>query len=182
MKGVNMGRTPKKCAYRIKTSHRGNICRIIEDEKNCNRETHCRGLCSKHHTYFMRKEKLEKYGAKPKFTYVKKSKYKINKKHHPKECRIIENGKACTTMLHGRGLCARHWLLFERHDLLLKYGTSSRKDPRTFAIKKRIKEGVCRMIENGKGCQAKSKTRGLCPKHYLRFLREDRLDKFGWAK
>jgi len=62
---------------------------------------------------------------------------------------------------------------------LKKYGTASRKDPRTFAIKKKIVRDLCRIIENDKNCKNASKCRGLCSKHYLRFLRDGRIKKFG---
>jgi len=177
-----MGRIAEKRTFKVKKSVRNGVCRIIENSKSCTRKVHCRELCSKHHTYFLRWELIDKYGAKQKFTYVENSKYRINKKGKATKCRIIENGKACNRGLHGRGLCARHWLTFERHDLLKKYGTSSRKDPRTFALKKTIKKGVCRMVENSKNCNTKSTSRGLCSKHYLRFLRSGQIKKFGTKK
>ena len=177
-----MGRIAEKRNFKIKKNPKKGQCRIIEDNKSCTRKVHCRGLCSKCHTYFLRWGLLDKYGAKQKFVYVEESKYKINKKAKPGKCRIIENGKPCNRSVHGRGLCARHWLTFERHGLLKKYGTTSRKDPRTFSVKKKIKAGVCRIIENGKGCTNKATSRGLCSKHYLRFLRDGRIKKFGAKK
>lgn len=174
-----MGRTAEKRNFKIKKTQKEGICRIIENGTNCNRKVHCRGLCSRHHTYFLRWDLIKKYGAKKKFVYVEASKYKINKKAKANKCRIIENGKACNREIHGRGLCARHWLTFERHNLLKKYGTSSRKDPRTFSVKKKIVKGVCRINENNKACKNKSTSRGLCSKHYLRFLRDGRIKKFG---
>jgi hypothetical protein len=174
-----MGRVAVKRHFKIKKTNKASVCRIIEDNKKCKREVHCRGLCSRHHTYFLRWKLIDKYGAKQKFVYVEASSYKINKSPKKGCCRVIENGKTCRRKTHGRGLCARHWLTFERHDLLKKYGTSSRKDPRTFALKKKIKAGVCRVKENGKDCKTTLSSRGLCSKHYLRFMRDGRINKFG---
>ena len=177
-----MGRVAEKRKFKIK-SIKGKsdikICRIIENNKLCIGDVHCRGLCSKHHTYFLRWKLVDKYGAKQKFVYFEQSKYKINKSRGQRGCRIMENGKGCTRKIHGRGLCARHWLVFERHGVLIKYGTASRKDPRTFKVKKKIIKGVCRIIEDNKGCKTKAASRGLCSKHYLRFLRDGRIKKFG---
>lgn len=177
-----MGRVAEERSFKIKNRIVEGVCRVIQDGKRCNRQTHCRGLCSKHHTYFLRWKLMNKYGAKQKFVYVEVSKYKINRKTKPGKCRIIENGENCTRRIHGRSLCARHWLTFERHDLLKKYGTSSRKDPRTFRLKKRIPTGICRVVEDDKGCGNKGTNRGLCSKHYLRFLRDGRLKKFAAKK
>jgi len=174
-----MGRTREKRKIQIKKVIQNGQCRIIENDKSCTSKIHCRGLCSQHHTLFLRHKKIDKYGAKQKFVYVEQSKYKINKKPKSGKCRVIENGKGCTRNVHGRGLCARHWLTFDRHGMLLKFGTKSRKDPRTFSIKKKIVKGICHIIENGKGCKTKASSRGLCSKHYLRFLREGRINKFG---
>lgn len=174
-----MGRTKEKKKFKINKSHKKGICRMNENGKNCTKKTHCRDLCSKHHTYMLRWDLIEKYGVKQKFVYVEQSEYKINKAAKSNKCRIIENEKACKRNVHGRGLCARHWLAFERHGLLKKYGSTSRKDPRVFSIKKKIVEGVCRINENYKGCNKSSTSRGLCSKHYLRFLRNGRIDKFG---
>ena len=174
-----MGRTREKRHFRIKTTIRKKICRIQENGKNCNRKVHCRGLCSRHHTYFLRWKQIKKYGEKQKFVYVEDSNYEIRKPINLNQCRIKENGKNCKRSIHGRGLCARHWLTFERHGMLRKYGTASRKDPRTFNLKKKIVNGVCRVDENKKPCTNKSTSRGLCSKHYLRFLRDGRLKKFG---
>lgn len=174
-----MARTKLERTFRIKKRIPRGYCRIIENSKGCSRDVHCRGVCAKHHTYFLRWDLIEKYGVKQKFVYVENSTYKINKKAKSSRCRIIENGNVCTRKMHGRGLCNYHLVKLSRHDLHNKYGTASRKDPRTFAVKKKIKDGVCRMIENDKGCKGVSSSRGLCSKHYLRFLRDGGLNKFG---
>ena len=177
-----MGRTPKEVEYRVKKTVKKSLCRIIEDGKGCSRETHCRGLCSKHHTYFLRWGLIDQYGAPKKFVYVEQSSYKVNKKAPKDQCRLIENGDICTRKVHGRGLCARHWLTLDRHGLHDKYGTSSRKDPRKFRIKKNIQQGVCHIIENKDGCTKPAVSRGLCSKHYLRFTRDGQLDNLGRKK
>jgi len=122
---------------------------------------------------------MDKYGAKQKFVYVQESTYKVNKKAKATKCRINENGKNCTRSPHGRGICARHSLALDRHDLLDKYGTKSRKAPRTFSVKKKIVVGTCRIIEDGKGCERDTVCHELCHKHYLRFLRHGQIRKFG---
>lgn len=174
-----MPRIAKKRNFKIKKKTVKNICRLIDNDKRCNNTSHSRGLCPKHHTYFLRHKLLEKYAAKKIFVYFDESKYKINKNPKKGQCRIIENTNKCKRARHGRGLCSKHWLVFSRHDVLLKYGLKSRKDPRHFAIKKRITKGLCRMIENNERCETKTASRGLCPKHHLRFLRSDELEKYG---
>ena len=174
-----MARIAKELNHRIKQRNKDGICRIIENGKGCSRATHCRGLCAKHHTYFLRWGTLNDYGAPQKFVYVEEATYVINKAPKQGLCRITENGKSCSRKVHGRGLCARHWLTFERHGLLATYGSASRKDPRTFRLKKKIVKGVCRMIENNKSCPKKTTSRGLCSKHYLRFLRNGEIEMYG---
>lgn len=174
-----MGRNRLKHNYKVKKTIVPNVCRIVEGGKECLRVTHCRGLCSRHHTHFLRWGLIEKLGAKTKFVYVAVSEYKVNKKVKSSGCRIIENGKACKAGVHGRGLCARHWLVFSRHDLLKKYGGVSRKDPKTFTVKKRIVKGICRIIENDNRCNSKAMSKGCCPKHYLRFIRSGIINKYG---
>jgi hypothetical protein len=177
-----MGRTRTNRVHTVKKKCKEGICHIIENGKNCTRTSHCRGLCSKHYNYFLRWELVEKYGAPHKFAYVETNEYEIKKDIKEGICRINENSKDCPRSNHGRGLCAHHWLTFDRHDLLKKYGTSSQKDPRTFKIKKKIVKGICRIIENGKGCKTKLASHGLCSKHYQRFWRSDELSKFGIKK
>ena len=174
-----MANYTKKRIFKINKDQKTGRCRIIENGKKCNRPIHCRGVCPRHHTYLLRWHLLEKYGAKQKFVYFDKTKYKVNPNPNLKHCRILENRKPCKRKLHGRGLCARHWLQFDRHGVLKKFGTTSRKDPRDFAVKVRIVKGVCRIKENKKDCKNASTSRGLCSKHYLRFLRDGRIKKFG---
>ncbi|MEE9581147.1 MAG: hypothetical protein V3V74_07525 [Nitrosomonadaceae bacterium] len=177
-----MGRVPKVIEHRVKKNVKPGICRIIENGKGCTRDTHCRGLCPKHHTYFLRWGKMDEFAAAMKFVYVEQASYKINKDAPAGQCRLIENGTICTRHVHGRGLCARHWLTLERHGLHDKFGTTSRKDPRKFRVKKNIKKGICRIIENRDGCTGKAVSRGLCSKHYLRFIRSKQLEQYGTEK
>ena len=174
-----MGRQLEHHKYKINRLQRSGKCRLIEDGKNCNKKVHCRGLCAKHHTRLLRHDLIGKYGNKTIFKFFDNNTYKVNKEHKKGQCHITESGKNCKRSLHGRGLCARHWLLFERHGVIDKFGGFSRKAPRTFTVKKRIPKGVCRISENGKGCQGDSKSRGMCSKHYLRILRAGLLKKFG---
>ena len=165
--------------HKVNLKHKKGHCRITEGDKKCKIKTHCRGLCSRHHTFFLRWDLIDQFGAPKKFVYVEQTEYKINKSAPKDQCRILENDKACERHIHGRGVCARHWLALDRHDLLIKYGTSSRKDPKIIEVKKRITEGVCRVIEDGKRCMTSSTTRELCSKHYLRFMRHGSLKKYG---
>ncbi len=174
-----MGREKDNRVLKVNRRAKPRMCRIIEDDVICRKPHHCRGLCNKHHSYAIRNELMEKLAAKRIFVYVEDSDYKINEKARASKCRINENGKNCTRKTHGRGLCSRHWLTFERHGLLKKYGTASRKDPRTFNLKPKIVKGVCRIKENHKNCNRKSTSRGLCGKHYLRFLRKEKLHIWG---
>lgn len=176
-----MGRNVIKRDLKINKKAKEGNCRIIENGEPCDRKTHCRGLCSRHHSYFIRCEIIDKFGMKEKYSYVEQNTYKINKKA-TKHCRIIQNGKKCKHKNHGRGLCAHHHLTFNRHGLLLKYGTKSQKDLKIFSVKKKTKEGQCRMIEDNKACKTDITSRGLCSKHYLRFLRDGRIKKFGIKK
>jgi len=154
------------------------VCRLIHNGEPCKGKTHARGLCTKHQSYCLRWDLIDKYAAKPKFSYVATTQYSIKTKVKAGQCHLKENGKPCTRPIHGRGLCSRHYLTLDRHGLLVKYGTTSRKDPRTFSVKKIRTDGICRILENKKGCQRESASRGLCAKHYLRFLRDGRIKKF----
>jgi len=174
-----MSRTPSKRKFTINRNHKKGKCRIIEDGQKCHRPTHCRDLCSKHHSLMLRRDLIDKYGSKLKYVFFDESEYAIRKQINKKQCRIIENGKICKGGLHGRGLCARHWLCFDRHDVLEKYGGESRMGPKTYAIKKRIVEGICRLTVDGKPCKKDIKNRGICSKHYSRFLRNGQLNKYG---
>ena len=174
-----MGRTKAKRLFKLTKNKKRGQCRLTDNGKICRRKTHCRELCSRHHTYMLRLDLMAKWGGKLKYVYFKDNTYEINKKTKPGKCRIEENGKNCTRKVHGRGLCARHWLGFQRRDLLHKFGTASRKDPRTFVLKSKFTRGICRVKENAFACNTKSQSRGLCSKHYLRFLRTGQLTQFG---
>ncbi len=174
-----MGRTKTDFKFSVKKNIKEGICRIIEDRKSCQCKIHARGVCSRHHTYFLRWKILKKYAAKHLYTYANECEYKVNKKQKPGKCQLIENNKKCKNSTHARKLCKNHWLKLSRHGLLSKYGGPSQKEPRTYKIRRPIVKGKCRVEVNGKPCKINSLTRGLCSKHYLRFLREGLLDKFG---
>jgi hypothetical protein len=176
-----MGRTIDKHKYKLKpkTLRLDGVCRLVDNGDLCLGTTHCRGLCSVHHTRLLRHGTIERWALPEKFKYFDKAKYKVLKKVAKGVCRIFESGKSCGRSVHGRGLCARHWLIFNRHDVIEKYGGKSRKAVRTFRVKKKVVKGICRIVENHKGCDREATSRGLCSMHYLRFLRDGRIKKFG---
>ncbi len=176
-----MGRHFKKVTFKINNNKArvGNKCHIIEGGVECDRDHHCRGLCNRHHTYFLRHGLVERYGLKNKMTYFDKTGYRIQQNPVPGKCHIMENGQRCNGKRHGRGLCTRHWLTFTRHNVIDLYGTTSRKSSKKCKIKRQEEPNVCRIIEDGHECSKVVRTRGLCSKHYLRFNRSGELSKFG---
>jgi len=177
-----MARSYKKRNYKINKDIKRNQCRIIEDGKTCKKRTHCRGLCSGHHQYLLRNDLLEKYGTKLKYDFFDIRNYKINKNPKSGKCRTVTRNKACNRFVHGRGLCSFHWMKFDRHGVLLKYGTKSRRDPIKITVKKKIEQNICRIRINDEGCDGKTHAHGLCRMHYQKFKRKGILKKFGMKR
>lgn len=176
-----MPRVAKYRDLKLKKNPKKGVCVMIENGKACNRPVHCRGLCSKHHTYMLRHKRLEEFGNDHIFDYFKDKKYTVIET--PEDvCQIAVDGEPCGRPVHGRKLCAKHWLHFERHGVLEKFGSKSRKDARTLTVKKKIVKGVCRIIENGKGCKRDAVCRGMCAKHYLYTMRKGLHKKLGAKK
>jgi len=155
------------------------LCSVIEDGVDCVNVVDKRGLCAKHASRFYRDGNYEKFGSTSKQVYVEKSKYEINEKSGSRKCRIIENGVLCLDNIHSRGLCIRHRLVFDRHNMLDDYGTPSQLEPHKVKVKKNIEDGVCRINDNGEDCLRKVVNRGLCSMHRNRFYRHGTLSKYG---
>jgi len=49
---------------------------------------------------------------------------------------------------------------------------------RTHKVKQRNKEGICRIIQDGKGCKREVHGRGLCAKHQSYFSRHGTIEKY----
>jgi hypothetical protein len=48
-----------------------------------------------------------------------------------------------------------------------------------YAVKDKIKEGVCRLCEDDKPCKKVAHLRGLCQKHYSTLLYQEKLEEYG---
>jgi len=163
--------------FEIKKAITKGICHIIEDGKTCKNKTKGRGVCSGHLSYFKRNDILKKYGTPPLKTAVRK--FKINKTPDNKNCRLIDEGKACKNTVRSRGVCNGHAEYLKSHDLFEKFALTPVKDKiRTFKIKKKSPKGICHIIDNKKRCTHKVNARGLCNGHTDYFKRHGLFKKY----
>lgn len=190
------GRIPKIRACKIKEVIKQGICRIVENSENCDLKVHSRGLCNMHYGHFDLIDMLDQFAIESLRVRKLINNEKKLKRHERKIrpikvckikkvikqgiCRIVENNENCDLKVDSRGLCAMHYGYLFRSGEIEQYGAKLLRGPesKSFHLNKKLRKGLCRIIENGKECQRKFTARGLCAKHYGRFLKEGRLEQF----
>ena len=107
-----------------------------------------------------------------------KEPYVLKIKKNPKKsvCRVMR----CTSKCEGRGLCKFHYRRCSYHGLLDVYGVPAYRGKvvREYKINKKAGPYVCRMTIDGENCLNKIYIRGLCHKHYNKYHRDGKLNKF----
>lgn len=102
------------------------------------------------------------------------------KEHIRKDVCIIEGcGKKYKLV---RGLCPPHYQFLKGRGLLktiaLPKGKKRFKET-NFKVKRKIEEGVCRIVEDEISCENGIESRGLCVKHYSKFSHNKSLELYG---
>ncbi len=100
---------------------------------------------------------------------------KIKKHTSRAVCRVLR----CTSKCEGRGLCQKHYKFCAYRGLLEMYGVPPyRGSDHIYKINKKAEPDECRIIKDEEICENKIYTRGLCHRHYNKYHRDGRLDKF----
>ena len=103
--------------------------------------------------------------------------YKIKKNVKKGHCRI----SGCTRNEKARQLCDSHHSWFSTSGQLDIYGAPDKKKyfkDTKYAIKKKLTEGSCRIIEDDKACDRDIHQRGLCTKHASIFRLHKCIEKY----
>lgn len=154
------------------------VCRLIEDGNLCPNLTKSRGICE-HHIQILRKRpdlnpddfkapKHQQHGP-PKMVAIYA--LKAHEDQRPGICRISVNGVPCTRAAGERGTCKSHqeWItrrkLDEEHLLLLPAPVPRAPEPVAYTLRTNIRPGICRVQENGIGCERRASSNGLCRRH-----------------
>ncbi len=165
------------------------VCRIVDNDLPCDRRSTASGICS-HHIRTIRERadlKIEDY-LPPGFKLghsrrapPRELTYRRQKRPTPGLCVAAERlGSGpwvpCEARSVSRGLCQKHrFRLLKDEDAFDEVANPERRDP-AFQVKRRPREGVCVVVEDGEGCdEASSRRRRVCGRHYHALRRAGKL-------
>lgn len=160
-----MARKQEKATFRVKKNPPVGVCRIIKNGKACSATATKRGLCNTHFGYLYKNSMLEEYAAPNVRDLSDVSKFRINKNPAPGKCRIKNDREACLNATDRRGLCSNHYQKIYKLKLINKFGLPLGTKETKIRLKKNLKKGQCRIIEEDVPCPREHYGHGLCLKH-----------------
>ena len=141
------------------------ICRVVVNGEPCPVPAARRGLCVRHYAGIWQRPdlRLDDFAVPSVVT----GDFRVGGRPMPDRCRIIERDVACQDKPHIRGMCKRHYRWLRDHDLeLFERLAEPLRSSIVYTLRARLREGRCRVAENGHACAEKAWTRGLCEHHY----------------
>ena len=141
------------------------ICRVVVNGEACPVPAARRGLCNRHYAAIWQRPdlRLDDFAAPS----VTSGDFRLGGRPRPERCRIIERDVACDGEPHARGLCKRHYAWLREHDLeLFERLAEPERSAIVYTLRARLRDGRCRVAQNGQPCGAKAWARGLCEHHY----------------
>jgi len=156
-----------------KAAPREDLCILVENGIPCANRRQSRGLCNRHLQYLRAQHRLAEFALPRQTPSDRKHTFQVKTNPDPAVCRVIVNGKPCSSPAERRGLCTKHYQsIWQRPDLKLDDFCAPASEQRRIRLRRRIPKGVCRVRESGKDCLEPVHARGLCKNHY-RWLREN---------
>lgn len=181
----------RKHTFVLAETPRPGACRIVDNGVPCDRRPTGSGICSYHiRTIRDRADlRIEDYfppgyrqghSRRPPSSEIA---YLRQKTPAPGLCVVRERSGAsrwapCDEKAVSRGLCQKHrFRLLKAPALFDRIANPERHEP-AFQLKRRLREGVCVIVEDGHGCEsAPTRKRRVCDHHYHALARVGKLDE-----
>lgn len=151
--------------FKIGPDRGRDTCRLIVDGKPCGKPVRSRGLCQSHWEHLKLRGFLERFAT----PLEQRPHLAVKPNPTAKTCRLLVNGLPCMEDAKQRGLCISHYkYIWKRPDLDIDDFALPTPKPayQSMSRKKKIRNGICIIVEDGVGCGQHVQFRGLCRRHY----------------